>query len=273
MKMLGRQPHSNHFIPTSVCSVLLLSQHIETAHSVGLIGLGGFGYLLKDRVLDVSDFLASVARVAGGGSALDPQVAAALLHRADGRSAVSRLTEREHVVLALMAQGLAVLGNQAGQRLTVRREGLHGIERLLTDVASLGGDGFHIDGVALSPAHPQQALSRAWELAFADARAKAEQFASLAGRSLGRVGWMDERPSGGGPRPTMAMRAGAADSMSVATGDAQVASMSPCTGISRTDDGRYRSIAVAGHRHCRLGEGSRQPPRSVRCLPTPAGTS
>ena len=52
--------------------VLLLSQHIETVHSVGLVGLGGFGYLLKDRVLDVPDFLASVARVADGGSALDP---------------------------------------------------------------------------------------------------------------------------------------------------------------------------------------------------------
>ncbi len=90
--------------------VLLLSQHIETAHSVGLIGLGGFGYLLKDRVLEVSDFLSSVARVAGGGSALDPQVVAALLHRADGRSTVSRLTEREHVVLALMAQGLTNAG-------------------------------------------------------------------------------------------------------------------------------------------------------------------
>ena len=61
--------------------VLLLSQHIETAHSVELAGLGGFGYLLKDRVLDVSDFFDAVARVAEGGSALDPQVVAALLNR------------------------------------------------------------------------------------------------------------------------------------------------------------------------------------------------
>jgi CheY-like chemotaxis protein len=52
--------------------VVLLSQHIETAHSVELAGLGGFGYLLKDRVLDVSDFLSAVGRVADGGSALDP---------------------------------------------------------------------------------------------------------------------------------------------------------------------------------------------------------
>ena len=61
--------------------VLLLSQHIETAHSVELAGLGGFGYLLKDRVLNVSDFLGAIARVADGGSALDPQVVAALLNR------------------------------------------------------------------------------------------------------------------------------------------------------------------------------------------------
>jgi len=86
--------------------VLLLSQHIETVHSVGLVGLGGFGYLLKDRVLDVPDFLASVARVADGGSALDPQVVAALLHRAGGGGAVTGLSEREHLVLASMAQGL-----------------------------------------------------------------------------------------------------------------------------------------------------------------------
>lgn len=90
--------------------VLLLSQHIETAHSVALVGLGGFGYLLKDRVLDVPDFLASVARVADGGSALDPQVVTALLHRTDGLNALSRLSEREHLVLASMAEGLTNAG-------------------------------------------------------------------------------------------------------------------------------------------------------------------
>ncbi len=115
-----------------------------------------------------------------------------------------------------------VLGYQAGQRLTVRREGLHGIERLLTDVASLGGEGVRIDGVALSPAHPEQALARAREAAFADATAKSEQFAALAGRTLGRVLWIDERPPGAGPRPMMSLRAGAPESMPVATGDAQV---------------------------------------------------
>ncbi len=116
-----------------------------------------------------------------------------------------------------------VVGYQAGQRLTVTREGLHGIERLLTDIATLGGEGVRIDGVSLSPGHPQQALARAREAAFADATAKAEQLAALAGRALGRVLWIDERPAGGGPpRPMMALRAMADESMPVATGDAEI---------------------------------------------------
>ena len=69
-----------------------------------LVGLGGFGYLLKDRVLDVPDFLAAVARVAGGGSALDPQVVApCFIERRP--AAVAGLTERERAVLASMAAG------------------------------------------------------------------------------------------------------------------------------------------------------------------------
>ncbi|MET0966262.1 MAG: SIMPL domain-containing protein [Nakamurella sp.] len=114
-----------------------------------------------------------------------------------------------------------VLGYQAGQRLTVLRDGLHGIERLLTDVAALGGDGVRIDGVSLTPAHPEEALTLARQAAFADATAKASEYAELSGRTLGVVQWIDERPSGGGPRPMMA-RAMAAEAMPVATGDAQV---------------------------------------------------
>jgi DNA-binding NarL/FixJ family response regulator len=56
--------------------VLVLSQHIETTHAVSLVALGGFGYLLKDRVLDVDEFLAAAQRVAEGGSALDPHIVA-----------------------------------------------------------------------------------------------------------------------------------------------------------------------------------------------------
>jgi uncharacterized protein YggE len=102
------------------------------------------------------------------------------------------------------------------------RDGLQGIERLLTDVAALGGEGVRIDGVSLTPGHPQDALTQARDAAFADADAKARQLAALAGRTLGRVRWIDERPSGGEPRPMMAMRAAAAESMPVATGNAEV---------------------------------------------------
>jgi DNA-binding NarL/FixJ family response regulator len=85
--------------------VLLLSQHIETAHAFNLVTQGGFGYLLKDRVLEVGEFLATAERVAAGGSALDPMVVANLVAPADG-GPVGRLSERERGVLELMAQGL-----------------------------------------------------------------------------------------------------------------------------------------------------------------------
>jgi DNA-binding NarL/FixJ family response regulator len=90
--------------------VLLLSQHIEMAHSVELAGLGGFGYLLKDRVLDVPEFLGAVTRVANGGSALDPQVVTALLNRNARQESLAQLTERETEVLRLMAQGMTNTG-------------------------------------------------------------------------------------------------------------------------------------------------------------------
>jgi len=56
--------------------IVLLSQHVETTHSPELVATGSFGYLLKDRVLDVEDFLDALTRVAAGGSALDPEVVA-----------------------------------------------------------------------------------------------------------------------------------------------------------------------------------------------------
>jgi DNA-binding NarL/FixJ family response regulator len=110
--------------------VLLLSQHIETAHSVELAGLGGFGYLLKDRVLDVSEFLGAVTRVADGGSALDPQVVAALLNRSARRDSLAQLTEREHDVLRLMAQGMTNMGIAKRLVLSERTVEAH-IRRLL----------------------------------------------------------------------------------------------------------------------------------------------
>jgi DNA-binding NarL/FixJ family response regulator len=87
-------------------AVLVLSQHIETRHIVELVTAGGgFGYLLKDRVLDVDDFLDAARRVADGGSALDPQVVATLIGAPRPVSALDDLSPREKEVLGLMAEG------------------------------------------------------------------------------------------------------------------------------------------------------------------------
>jgi DNA-binding NarL/FixJ family response regulator len=86
-------------------SIVLLSQHLETRHSVGLVRRGRFGYLLKDRVLDVDDFLEALQRVARGGTALDPEVVAGLISPTHRGDPLGSLTPREHEVLALMAEG------------------------------------------------------------------------------------------------------------------------------------------------------------------------
>jgi DNA-binding NarL/FixJ family response regulator len=86
--------------------VLVLSQHIETQHAVDLVRLGGFGYLLKDRVLDVTQFLDAAERIASGGSALDPKVVASLVSPLAGDDRLAELSEREREVLELMAEGL-----------------------------------------------------------------------------------------------------------------------------------------------------------------------
>jgi DNA-binding NarL/FixJ family response regulator len=86
-------------------AVLVLSQHVETRHTLELVGAGGFGYLLKHRVLDVDDFLDAARRVSQGGSALDPEVVATLLSPQPHEDMLSELTPREREVLALMAEG------------------------------------------------------------------------------------------------------------------------------------------------------------------------
>jgi DNA-binding NarL/FixJ family response regulator len=87
-------------------AVLVLSQHIETRHVVELVSAGGgFGYLLKDRVLDVDDFLDAARRVAEGGSALDPKVVATLVGAPGPVRALDELSPREREVLSLMAEG------------------------------------------------------------------------------------------------------------------------------------------------------------------------
>jgi len=90
--------------------VLVLSQHIETTHAVELVALGGFGYLLKDRVLQVGEFLSAAERVAQGGSALDPKVVASLVSTRGDDDRLADLTKREHEVLELMAEGLTNAG-------------------------------------------------------------------------------------------------------------------------------------------------------------------
>jgi DNA-binding NarL/FixJ family response regulator len=85
--------------------VVLLSQHVETTLSVELVSRGGFGYLLKDRVLDLDDFLDALRRVAAGGSALDPEVVGSLLAPTRPEPGFASLTEREREVLGLVAEG------------------------------------------------------------------------------------------------------------------------------------------------------------------------
>jgi DNA-binding NarL/FixJ family response regulator len=88
--------------------VLMFSQYVETRYAAQLLAdnPAGVGYLLKDRVADVSDFVDALGRVAHGGTALDPEVVRQLVGASDRAQALNAaLTPREHEVLALMAEG------------------------------------------------------------------------------------------------------------------------------------------------------------------------
>jgi DNA-binding NarL/FixJ family response regulator len=87
--------------------ILILSQYVEDRYAADLLegGARGVGYLLKDRIADVDQFLAAIERVAGGGTVIDPEVIAQLLVRQQRDNPLDRLTPRETEVLALMAQG------------------------------------------------------------------------------------------------------------------------------------------------------------------------
>jgi DNA-binding NarL/FixJ family response regulator len=89
--------------------VLVLSQYVEERYASELLELGtvGVGYLLKERVADVREFVEAAGRVADGGTALDPEVVAQLLARSRQRDPLAALSPRETEVLSLMAQGLS----------------------------------------------------------------------------------------------------------------------------------------------------------------------
>lgn len=92
-------------------ALLILSQYVEERYATDLLATttSSVGYLLKDRVADVEEFVEALRRVADGGTALDPEVVAQLLLRRD-RSPLNRLTDRERETLALMAEGRSNAG-------------------------------------------------------------------------------------------------------------------------------------------------------------------
>jgi DNA-binding NarL/FixJ family response regulator len=92
--------------------VLVFSQYIETRYATRLLAdhAGGVGYLLKDRVADVTEFVEALARVAAGGTALDPEVVSQLLRASRHVDGLAALSPREREVLALMAEGRSNAG-------------------------------------------------------------------------------------------------------------------------------------------------------------------
>lgn len=106
-------------------AVLVLSAYVEQAFATDLLagGAAGLGYLLKERVGRVEQFLEALHRVAGGGTAVDPEVVGLLLARNRPDDALARLSPRERDVLALMAEGL---GNAAiAEKLVVTEGAVH----------------------------------------------------------------------------------------------------------------------------------------------------
>jgi len=87
--------------------ILVFSQYVETRYAADLLRMrsGGVGYLLKDRVANVGDFLDAIARVAAGGTAFDPEVISEMLNATRHASVLAALTGRERDVLALIAEG------------------------------------------------------------------------------------------------------------------------------------------------------------------------
>ena len=112
-------------------AVLVLSQYVEEGYALELLdgGAEGVGYLLKERVYDLADFVAAVKRVAAGGSALDPSVVSQLVGRRRRDDPLGQLTAREREVLGLMAEGLSNSAIAARLFLTER-----GVEKHVTGI-------------------------------------------------------------------------------------------------------------------------------------------
>jgi DNA-binding NarL/FixJ family response regulator len=102
-------------------AILVVSQYVEETYAAELLAQGaeGVGYLLKDRIMHVADFLEAVRRVAAGGTALDPDVVAQLFRARRQDGPLSRLTPREREVLSLMAEGRSNAGIAENLVLTV----------------------------------------------------------------------------------------------------------------------------------------------------------
>ncbi len=112
-------------------AVLVLSQYVEERYATDLLAgdTEGVGYLLKDRVVDIDDFVAAVRRVAAGGSAVDAEVVRQILGRSSRSPELDRLTPREREVLQLMAEGLSNAG--IAERLVVS---LGAVEKHISNV-------------------------------------------------------------------------------------------------------------------------------------------
>ena len=112
-------------------AVLVLSQYVEEGYALELLqdNAEGVGYLLKDRVYDLTDFVAAVKRVAAGGSALDPSVVSQLVGRRRRDDPIADLSPREREVLSLMAEGLSNSAIAARVFLTER-----GVEKHVTSI-------------------------------------------------------------------------------------------------------------------------------------------
>jgi DNA-binding NarL/FixJ family response regulator len=107
--------------------LMLLSQYVEVHHALRLMTEfdGGVGYLLKDRVSDLSAFGADVRKVAGGQTVIDPELVARLVARRREKDPLDALTQRERAVLALMAQGLSNAAVAADLHLAVKTVEAH----------------------------------------------------------------------------------------------------------------------------------------------------